>query len=145
MSDDRPAGPEHVERLLRALPNESDRLHCLREYIFDQVPPDYAPNLSVNFGTVEEVGATYHADELTQAIDLLRAAAVNDIDLRRLLTDLSAVVVRPGRLPPAMAEQAYEEERGEVRKLIAKADTPTPTAPAQSRAAQESPALTKSR
>lgn len=95
MSDELGAAVENVERLLRALPKREDRLHCLREYLFDHTPEEYRAELVVHFGAVAE--ARPQRDALRDALDALEDAATSDKDLRRLITDLARVVIRPER------------------------------------------------
>lgn len=97
MSDDLGADVANVERLLRAIVSVEDKTHILREYLFDQTPEEYWPQLSISFGVVSESRATPFTDSLSAALAELERAATSDRDLRRLLVDLAAVVLKPIR------------------------------------------------
>jgi hypothetical protein len=132
LNDVRPLSPDIVGKLISALTNESDRRHCIREYLYDATPSDYSSDLIISFGHVEEPAATRTADSLRQALDLLEQAATSDRDLRRLVIDLAAVVARP----ESRSDEAYDAERAAVGKVLADSvGTPdtTPKTPSRAR------------
>ncbi len=97
MSDEISASPEHVEKLLLALPDDSDRHHCLREYLFDQTPVDYREQLVVHFGMIMEEKTRGPIDNLSTALQDLEIGATTNVDLRHLLIDLAKIVGGPKR------------------------------------------------
>lgn len=117
MAEEIDASPDHVERMLAALSDRSDRLHCLREYLLDQTPSDYRDGLAISFGLVEESTPRKHADPLQKALHALENAATEDSDLQRLIIDLAKVVSPPPRRNLQKVESQEEQiAQAELRK-----------------------------
>lgn len=111
LNDERPVYAEHVERMLRAIP-ELDREHCLRAFLLDQVPEEYREKLIVNFGSLREEAPRRPLDPLTRDLLALEHEAENNPDLRKVLSNLAALL--------ANSDPRLEEERAtyEVSKLL---------------------------
>lgn len=83
---------EHVEKLLMAISDVSDREHCLSEFLFDCCPADYREKLAVSFGVIREARAKGQ-DDLTGALKTLEKLAVDNdalADLLKVLVKLLA-------------------------------------------------------
>lgn len=85
--------PKHVERLLLAINNASDREHCLREFLFDCCPEDYREGLIVNYGAARE-SAAKGMDGITSDISTLERLAVDNSDLEELIRRLIKILTR---------------------------------------------------
>jgi hypothetical protein len=138
MSDELGASVENVAMLLRAVPDASDRLHCLREYLFDETPDAYRDELIISFEQLDEKRPRLATDSLRGAIHALELAATTDRDLRRLIVDLAAVLARPHTVSAEDVARAYEEERESVQKTVAMAGKPTSTRRKRKRAVRRS-------
>jgi len=122
MADEIQASSEHVESLLLVLTNQSDRLHCLREYLFDQTPEDYRESLVVSFGSIQEEKPRHRADPLYDALTQLEITATSDADLRTLITSLARATSKVGR--KSFAANSPQSDRvastGAIRKNAGK-------------------------
>jgi hypothetical protein len=128
MADEFAASPDSVEGLLRALTDQADRLHCLREFLFDQTPTEFWPTLVIHFSELNEPRARPPIDSLHDALQELERTATGDRELRQLLVDLAKIMARPEhRHLEATPAHAYEEERAAVQRLAPKEGIPTPT------------------
>lgn len=92
LNDEIQPSPDIVGRLLEVLADKSDRVHCLREYLFDQTPADYRDGLIIHFGQVDDASPPRRPDSLHRALSEIEEAATEDPDLRRLVVDLAKVV-----------------------------------------------------
>jgi transcriptional regulator with XRE-family HTH domain len=90
LNDEREAQPEHVAALVRVLPTPEDREHCVREFLFDQCPPEFREQLVLHFGTVRAPRAQIE-DQLTRNMRALEAEAVDNPDLRKLFGNLASL------------------------------------------------------
>lgn len=118
MADEIAASVEHVEKLLLVLPDFSDRLHCLREFLYDQTPPDYRDATAISFGILAESKLEGRPDGLREALDQLEKTATDDADLRALLTNLANATGKPGRKSGAEQPPAKKRAR-ELRSTTA--------------------------
>lgn len=90
LSGERDAQAEHVAALIGVLHSESDREHCICEFLADQCPDEYRQRLVVHFGVVRE-SRPRSDDPLARNFDLLEEAATSNPDLRKLITNLAAM------------------------------------------------------
>jgi transcriptional regulator with XRE-family HTH domain len=90
LNNERDVYAEHAEALVRALPNPSDRDHCLRNFLIDQCPLEYRDRLVVHFGALEEPRPKpEYRDELSADLSALELEAQRNPDLRRVLSNLA--------------------------------------------------------
>lgn len=82
---------ESLGRLLMALENESDRLHCQRAYLQDHTLEEFRDRLAVSFGAVDE-DRPRPKDAISRALETLDRAAGENLPLRRLLTALAELM-----------------------------------------------------
>lgn len=94
LNDDRPATPEHVSALVRALSNVSDREHCVIQFLIDQCPEDLRERLHVTFGSHRELRPPPE-DSLARHLAALELAATDNPDLRKLFANLAALMSAP--------------------------------------------------
>lgn len=87
LSDERDATREHVADLIRALPDHSDRQHCVLEFLADQCPPEYRGSLVVHFGAVQE-SKTGRGDSFAANLATLEREATDNPELRKLVANL---------------------------------------------------------
>lgn len=135
---------EHVEKLLMAISDVSDREHCLSEFLFDCCPADYRDKLAVSFGVIREARAKGQ-DDLTGALQTLEKLAVDNDALADLLKVLVKLLTpKPSRVEerqapyftdgPASADAA---EKRRLAALLAASERNTPQIPrAKKRAGQ---------
>lgn len=91
LSDERPAQPEHVAALIVALPDQSDREHCVLEFLTDQCPPALRERLRLSFGVAREAPGK-REDSLSRHLGELERAATDNPDLRKLLGNLTSLL-----------------------------------------------------
>lgn len=111
---------ESLAKLLDALPNKSDRQHCLREYLLDHTPEDYRHALVLHFGQVED-DRPRPTDALSRALHALETRATDDQDLRELLLSLSRCFEKS----PTRVEESQASYGSSVDELLAQRVEPT--------------------
>lgn len=90
LNDEREVTRDHVARLIAVLKHDSDREHCVREFLIDQTPPQLRERLVVHFGTMREAGQRAQ-DPLSRNLEALESAATDNPDLRKLVANLAAL------------------------------------------------------
>lgn len=95
LAGDRPVYAEHVAALIRALPDRSDREHCVLEFLHDQCPPELAGRLVAHFGTAQEprMPPRNIGDDLDEAVQAIRRAArAGNVYARKVVINLARAV-----------------------------------------------------
>lgn len=93
LSGDRPVYSDHLAALIRAIPSQSDREHCVLAWLRDQCPPDLQERLVAHFGTIAECKFSPHSDDLDLALAAIRrAAADGNTAARKVVINLAKAV-----------------------------------------------------
>lgn len=93
LSGDRPVYAEHLAALVTALPDASDREHCVLAWLRDQCPPDMAERLVAHFGEIHEAHFAPQLDDLDAAVAAIRrAAAAGNVSARKVVLNLARAV-----------------------------------------------------
>jgi hypothetical protein len=83
--------PEHVSKLLTAVPNKADREYCVSEFLLDCCPEDYREHLTITIGKSAHSKAR-GSDQLSNDLTTLEKLATDQPELRRLISLLISIV-----------------------------------------------------
>lgn len=113
---------ESLGRLLKALENETDRLHCQRAYLLDHTLEEFRERLKVSLGEPNE-DRPRPKDAISRALEILDRAAGDNLPLRRLLTALAELMEEQAS---GRVEEAGVSYGSSVDDLLDRADRRAP-------------------